>query len=79
MGSNLGDFSKVFCFNWATLPQSTREGFVSSDRSSYSHSMLLDIYRYSYFLRFGVFLPIYTYIQKAGTIWQPIQIGRKSA
>ena len=32
--------------------------FVSSDRSSYSDSVLLDTYRYS-FLRFWAFLPIY--------------------
>ena len=53
-----------FCDSWVIgeAPVYQIVWFFSSDRSSYSDSVLLYIYRYSYFLRFWAFLPIYLWL-----------------
>ena len=54
---------EIFQVKWRLFPNlfesfSGLQVVISSDRSSYSDSVLLDTYRYS-FLRFWAFLPIY--------------------
>ena len=51
---NFSLFSSLFCSLTCITPLFTYMyySFVSSDRSSYSDSVLLDTYRYSSFLRF---------------------------